>query len=317
MGIKKVRKTQEEFEKNVFDLVGDEFKVIGKYENNQTKIRFKHKICGKEFDMKPTNFLYNGQRCPLCNSNFGKINLDIAKKEFLKKNLELLEDIYINSTTKMKYKCLVCGCEHSATYADIIHKNHGCAGCSKNKKLTFDEIKNKIESVDGYTVLSKEEDFKNVHSKLKINHSCGISYSNSYNNFRNGQRCPVCAAKASAKGLSKVVINIIEYLIESKINFEIEKKFDDLKITSRKGRYDFYFEDENLLVEYQGKQHRETKPSPRFTAEKLKQIKESDILKKEYALNHGFNIEYILDTEDEIQKIKEILLKYKTIKDIV
>lgn len=38
-------KTQETFEKEVFEAVGDEYKVIGKYINNSTKIDLLHKNC--------------------------------------------------------------------------------------------------------------------------------------------------------------------------------------------------------------------------------------------------------------------------------
>ena len=136
-GFMGIKKTQEQFEKEVFSLVNTEYSVIGKYENCNTKIKFRHNICNNEFEMKPTNFCTNGQRCPICKSNFGKITLDIAKKEFLKKNLELLDDKYINSKTRMSYKCKICGDIHSATYSDIFYKNMGCANCSKNKKLSF------------------------------------------------------------------------------------------------------------------------------------------------------------------------------------
>lgn len=309
MGKQKIRKTQEEFEKEVFDLVGTEFEVLGSYQTNKTKIRFKHTICGKEFDMTPGNFLY-GQRCPHCNSNFGKVTIEDAKNAFLKKGLILLEDEYINNTVKMRYKCKKCGCEHATTYSDITYKTHGCAGCSKNKKLTFSEVREKIEAESGYSVISEENDFKNVHSKLIIKHSCGVIYSNSFNNFRNGQRCPVCAAKASAKGLSKEVIKIIDYLLKNKIDFEIEKKFNDLKIESRNARFDFYFKNKNLLLEYQGKQHIKDNVSSRFTKEKLEKIRLSDSLKKEYAKNNNINLEYILYTDDSIEKLKEILSKY-------
>ena len=95
--------------------------------------------------MKPTNFCTNGQRCPHCNSNRGKITLEIAQEAFLKKDLELLENTYINSETHMKYKCKKCGDIHSAAYKDIVNKNMGCANCAKNKKISFEKVKENIE----------------------------------------------------------------------------------------------------------------------------------------------------------------------------
>lgn len=52
------------FKKRVFELVGEEYTVLGEYINNSTKIKIKHNICGNIFEMKPNSFLDSGQRCP-------------------------------------------------------------------------------------------------------------------------------------------------------------------------------------------------------------------------------------------------------------
>jgi hypothetical protein len=63
------KKTNEEFLKEVYSLVGDEYTVLGKYINVHTKILMKHncKKCNNhEWLVEPTNFL-QGTRCPYCN----------------------------------------------------------------------------------------------------------------------------------------------------------------------------------------------------------------------------------------------------------
>lgn len=72
------KKTHKEFLKNIYDLVGNEYNVIGEYINNRTKIRFKHNICNNEFYMKPNLFL-NGDRCPICSNRIHKDENDIKK----------------------------------------------------------------------------------------------------------------------------------------------------------------------------------------------------------------------------------------------
>lgn len=305
------KKTHDEFVSEVYTLVNDEYSILSEYVNNSTKVLFKHKTCCKSFEMKPTNFLSNGQRCPHCNSNFNKIKIEDIRRLFEERNLTLLSDTYKNHKSKLLYRCNTCQNEHSVSYMDLKLKNNGCPYCAGNKKLTFDDIKTKINNVEGYLVVSTNSEFKNVHSKLTIKHNCGLTYKNSFNNFRNGQRCPFCSRRSASGGMSKNVVKIIEYFIEHNIKFEIEKKFDDLKIKSRHARFDFYLSDLNLLIEYQGSQH--FIPSGRFSAEKVKSIQESDRLKKEYANNNSIDIEYILYNEETIPSLEKILLKYNKI----
>ncbi|HCL4455161.1 TPA: hypothetical protein N2D10_003188 [Clostridium botulinum] len=50
----------------VYELVGDEYTVIGKYTKSDEKIRMKHNVCGyDEWDVIPDNFL-RGTRCRKC-----------------------------------------------------------------------------------------------------------------------------------------------------------------------------------------------------------------------------------------------------------
>jgi hypothetical protein len=65
------KKSQEEFEKEVFDLVGGEYTVLGEYTKNDKKIYIKHNICKHEYYVSPINFL-KGRRCPVCNESKGE-----------------------------------------------------------------------------------------------------------------------------------------------------------------------------------------------------------------------------------------------------
>lgn len=58
----KTTKTQQEFLKEVSDLVDDEYTVLGKYVNSGENIKIKHNECGYEFEVIAHNFL----RCPSC-----------------------------------------------------------------------------------------------------------------------------------------------------------------------------------------------------------------------------------------------------------
>lgn len=60
-----LKKDTETFRKEVYELVGNEYEVIGEYHNNRTPILMKHKLCGHEYTVTPTKFLM-GRRCPNC-----------------------------------------------------------------------------------------------------------------------------------------------------------------------------------------------------------------------------------------------------------
>lgn len=80
------KKTIEEFKRNVKDLVGDEYSVLSnEYFGNKVKLRFRHNICGREYEATPNKFLL-GRRCPYCSVNNSKAE-EIIYKELLKNGL--------------------------------------------------------------------------------------------------------------------------------------------------------------------------------------------------------------------------------------
>lgn len=57
-----MKKTQEQFEKEIANLVGDEYVVESEYTGAHNKVIFRHKLCNNTFLMTPAHF-YSGQRC--------------------------------------------------------------------------------------------------------------------------------------------------------------------------------------------------------------------------------------------------------------
>lgn len=70
MGEKKAKK-HDVFIKEVYELFGDEFDVIGKYKNNSTKIDIKHNKCGYVYKVSP-DALLRGNGCPRCRESKGE-----------------------------------------------------------------------------------------------------------------------------------------------------------------------------------------------------------------------------------------------------
>lgn len=84
-GIK--NRNTEIFAQEVKELVGNEYKVIGTYVNNATKIDLIHNVCGNVYNVAPHRFLL-GDRCPIC-SNRNRSKMVSYIEDLLKeKNIE-------------------------------------------------------------------------------------------------------------------------------------------------------------------------------------------------------------------------------------
>lgn len=71
-----IKKTQTEFEHEVFEQRGSEYSVIGTYKNMATKIKMRHNTCGWEWDVLPRDFIGKHSGCPKCNQSKGEIRIE-------------------------------------------------------------------------------------------------------------------------------------------------------------------------------------------------------------------------------------------------
>ena len=71
-----------------------------------------------------------------------KLTYEYVQKKFEESGLELLEETYVNSQTKMRYRCKICGLEHSMRYNDL-QQGEGCPHCmsSNGEKLILNFCK--------------------------------------------------------------------------------------------------------------------------------------------------------------------------------
>lgn len=66
------KKTTDEYKKEVFNLCGDEYTVLGEYQGNKVKIEMKHNKCGQTWYVSPNIFISKGNRCPGCKQSKGE-----------------------------------------------------------------------------------------------------------------------------------------------------------------------------------------------------------------------------------------------------
>lgn len=108
---------------------------------------------------------------------------------------------------------------------------------------------------------------------------------------------------------SKGEFKIRKALDELNLKYEQQMKFDNLKgVGGNPLSYDFYLEDFNILIEYQGEFHDGT--ARQQTEEQFKIQKEHDKRKKEYAISHNINLLEIWYYDyDNIENILKEVLK--------
>ena len=137
----RARKTQKEYEEDV-SRVKPNIKVIGKYVNLKTKIEHECRICGNRWMARPDNILYLDNGCPHC----GKREL-LNQEMLVQRVADIDEDIevlgqYIDTQTKIAFKCKRCGREWMAKPNNILN-GRGCPVC----KTPYSKGEKRIEKI--------------------------------------------------------------------------------------------------------------------------------------------------------------------------
>lgn len=122
-------------------------------------------------------------------------------------------------------------------------------GLKKNtdrQRFSYEFIKSEFEKV-GYNLISNF--YKN--SSQLLQYRCPIHPDKelyvSYNNFRTGNRCPYCYQSKGEYKISTILTN-------KNIEYEIQKGFKGC-VYKKPLKFDFYLQEYNLCIEYQGEGH--------------------------------------------------------------
>lgn len=128
------QKTTEQFAKEVEELVGDEYTLLGEYINRSTNIKIRHNTCGREYQVEPGNFL-NGSRCIECYYQSMRLSDEAVDKylsECLGDRYQRVGGKYISMQHNITIKHLTCGNEYRARLTDIVQKRIKCPRCSSS-----------------------------------------------------------------------------------------------------------------------------------------------------------------------------------------
>lgn len=290
---RKAFNSHEDFVKAVYDLVKDEYTVLGEYKGNRYPILMRHNICGHEWMITPSNFIRHGTRCPIENGNH-KYTTETFKLKLksVNHNLELIDE-YINYHTGVRFRCKIDGYIFKTEPANVLGGS-GCPVCAGRKVVTeindlwttHPELAKLLENhEDGYKYSF------GTHKKLNfVCQICGkIKRCRPYQIYKNNKiifSCSFCSDGISYP--EKFITSILE---ELNINFDKQLTSSTFKWVDRY-RYDFYLSDYNMIIEVHGLQHYE---ECNLTSRTLAEEQENDKLKKELALNNGINEYVIID----------------------
>jgi very-short-patch-repair endonuclease/ribosomal protein S27AE len=270
------------------------------YINNTTKITI---ICPEHGEFKQSMASHKqGSGCPKC----GRNKKCSSEKSVIENFKKIHHDKYDYS--KVNYKSswvkitIICPEHGEFKQTPSAHKRgSGCPKCAGKKISTehYEELSIKHNNKYKYTNLDKgiitiicpeHGEFK----QLLLNH-------------KNGSSCPKCSKENT---ISKGETKILKYLEKNNISFKTEYKlFDNY-------RFDFYLEDYNLVIEYDGELHYIV-PDKWGGKETLLKTKERDEIKNQYCKDNNIYLLRIPYWEfNNIEKLIQEKIEYIYIKGI-
>lgn len=229
-----LRKNTEQFKKEVYQLVKNEYDILENYIKSNIRIKIKHNKCDNIFEMTPNNFL-RGQRCPVCQRKESNKKRTKTHEQFINEVYELVGneyivlENYITTSKKILFKHNIeeCGNEFKITPNKFLSKGSRCPICSEKERIkkrtkTHEQFIQDVYDLvgDEYTVLEKY-----IKSNIKIlfrHNFCGNEFKMSPQCFLSNQRCPKCSLNKGKKhynwkgGISSLHSHLRRFLIQWK-----------------------------------------------------------------------------------------------------
>ncbi len=235
-------------------------KRIGNYINNYTNIFWECSVehCHYIWLAAPRNIFktYKPTGCPQCAGNVPLSNNKIDEKLLLfNRNLKRLGD-YAGIHIPINWKCKNENCSYiwKAEPNYILNYDGGCPKCYGNIKLTNKIIDEKL-LINNISIkrIGNVNGNKNPIEWKSETETCNHHWFTTPDNILNSYSgCPICKNTNE-----KLIYDILKI---NNVQFEYQKYIKTLNSNElSKYRVDFYFQQYNLIVEYNGSQHYEPK----------------------------------------------------------
>lgn len=291
--------------------------------NNQSVVKY---ICPEHgVQEKSATGLKQGKHCRLCANQIRSKHMNATRLI----TEDRINRYYTNALTKCKengyelisqlgdivksedyvlYKCPKHG-EHSMKYDNLMYGKRcpDCATENARKKYAFspDEVSKQVQKLGG-TLLNQNDYINQDLMNLRILcPSCGKEFTTSLKHFKQhgGQSCKNCSSKESVGER-----RIRNWLDDHGIKYTQGKWFDDCR-DKNPLPFDFYLEDHNKIVEFDGVQHfKETHYFKDRNGVSTTEITKShDAIKNKYCADNNINL--IRISYKQINQIEKILEK--------
>ena len=282
-------RTTEDFKK-IIQNIHPNIEILGEYTKAQNRIKCNCLIHNHIWN--PTaNALLNGEGCPICGKEKGRINSIKTNKQFTDEllihnpNIYPIEE-YKTAKEKIKFGCKICDYQWHSTPDQMLHAKYGCPRCAQNA-VTLGQIKTNEEFLNELRSVNPDieplEEYKTDHGKILCR--CTVHNYEWYvapnKILRRRTGCPKCSMYHN----EEIIADILDSL---ELVFKPQKKFDDCK-DKNPLPFDFYLVDYNICIEYDGEQHY----SPinfngkTSSAEAFKKTQLHDKIKTEYCINNN------------------------------
>lgn len=174
------------------------------YNNANSKMKVKCKKCNHVWGISYSK-LRTGRGCPECfnrkRKKFKKFTIQKVKENVSKINpdIEILDNEYVNSKTKLNCKCKKCNNIWTASY-DRLYQKRGCPKCSVGKRADkkrqkIKDIKKKLHTINP-DIIILDNKYTNTHTKMKCKcKKCDYIWESKWSNLISGRGCKKCGIK--------------------------------------------------------------------------------------------------------------------------
>lgn len=208
------------------------------YINNRQLLQMMCK-CGEAFEKSLDNM--NGNKRYMCNKCSDKIvrknktiPYSIIKTNIEREGYRLItkEIEYINTENKIEVMCPK-GHSYKVMYNSFISNKRRCSKCYRERTrerllIPYEEIAKCIESI-GYNLHTKQEEYIDTKSKIKVTCDKGHTYTTRVNTIRSGKRCKKCSSKNRGEK-SRIPYETLKKYVESE-GYKLITSKEDYTVT--------------------------------------------------------------------------------------
>lgn len=230
-------------------LIGKNIKRLEDYQNINTPMKWQCITCNFIWKTSSDKIFNAGSKCPQC-SRRAPLSNEIVDQRLIGRNIKRVDD-YINIGTKIKWQCLINGCNYiwDTTPDIILNDEKGCPKCAGNAPLNNNVVDCRLLGRN----IKRLDDYDGINTKIKwqcLDCNC-IWPALPGNVLRLERGCPECNIPGTNEKLLHQLLKVS--------NFQYEPQYSLKKIDNAAPNYKFdaYFPSLKLAIEYNGIQHYE------------------------------------------------------------